>query len=103
MIDKKSYSVSAGIALSDVSLVGASLISAMSAVWGLRKMIDLVLKPSLNELFKYSYTLKSKRKYKKVKGYKFSLRPFKKKYILSDSRLSEITKYNQKTKERRIV
>ncbi|MBS4067966.1 MAG: hypothetical protein WC279_06725 [Sulfurimonas sp.] len=83
----------------DASFAAFSILGAFALVWGFKKMIDIVNRPSKLELFMYSYTIKSKRKCKKVKFRK----NFNKKYILSSSRLKQITKYNQEQKEKNIM
>lgn len=88
-----------GIDNADLNSVIGAVFGGLFAVWGVKKMLDIMVRPSKLELFMYSYTIKSKRKYKKVKFYK----SFNKKYILSDSRLKEISKYNREQKEKLII
>lgn len=84
---------------SDFPFAISAVLAGLAAVWGVRNIFDIMYRPSKLELFMYSYTIKSKRKYKKVKFRK----SFNKKYILSDSRLKEISKYNREQKEKKIT
>lgn len=73
----------------DASSVASAVVASLGVLWGIKKAIELVLRPSKFELFQYSYTIKSKRKNKKSRFRKV----YKKEYLLSNSRMQEITRY----------